>query len=463
MHSFRQHYVFVFLTVVFLCLRVFFCDSWTASVATNDTDSYVVTANYSILSPEFFTGPRPITVPLLYKLFTPPGGFDASIRSEPSIGKTPGLLVFPGFSEVAFIQSALSIVCWWLLAFALYRKIQNGWLQGLSTAIVLLSASLPEIISWDHVMMSESLTFSLFALLLAISLFLFDHPFFEGKNPGRNTIFLSAGFLICMFFWVNTRDTNVYFLLVCMAGLAIGLLIPWIRRRFRQVPWTGLAILLVLGGVFVLQQSTAKTSTRTINPIINNLVMNVFPYWTRVQFFHDKWGMPDSQDIISLTGSANYSGILEKKGFVEWVHEKGMPAYMDFMIHTPLWTTQMLVDSISANFGYYKQPYFDPYTIQLPVNLKPLSRLINWSSSDLIFISFLLVLSSFLANLKKKDIADWPVVGIMICLWLGAGLMYTASYLGETWGSAPRHIQNVILTYRLIIVAFLPLQFDNKE
>jgi hypothetical protein len=461
MRSIRRYFVFGLLTAIFLSLRIFFSDPWNASVATNDTASYVDTANLSIVSSAFYSGPRPITLPILFKIFTPPGGFDVSIRSEPSIGKTPGLLVLPGFNWVVFSQSVLSVLSWWLLALVLYRKIHNPWLRILTTSGILLSACLPEIVSWDHVLMSESLTFSLFALLLAISLVLFDQPFFEGRFAGRRSIFLSIAFLICMFLWVNTRDTNVYFLLVCMLILTIGLLIPWIQRRFREVPFTGIGILFVVLCIFVLQQTTAKASERMVNPIINNLVMNVFPYWTRVQFLHDRWGMPDSQDIISTTGSANYNGLQKNIEFVQWVHQKGMPAYMDFMIHTPLWTTQMLIDSINSIFGYYKQPYFDPYAIQLPIDIRPLSKLINWSSSDLILISFLLVISSFLMNLHEKNSANWPIIGIMTCLWVGAGLMYTASYLGETWGSATRHIQNTILTYRLIIFVFLPLQFDK--
>ncbi len=39
--------------------------------------------------------------------------------------------------------------------------------------------------------------------------------------------------------------------------------------------------------------------------------------------------------------------------------------------------------------------------------------------------------------------------------------MYAASYLGETWGSASRHIQNVILAYRMLVLVFIPVLFES--
>ncbi len=462
MRNFRLHSFFIFASLLFLFFRIFTSDPWTASVLTNDTDSYVVTAELPILSSEFISGPRSITLPLLYKAFTPIPGYDTSIRSEPSIGKLPGLRDLPGFRNVAFVQSVLSVFSWWLLAFALYRRLNNRWLRYISISLILLSACLPEIVSWDHVMMAESLTYSLFALLLALSLYLFDLDIFSGVPSSQRKIAIAAAFLITLFFWVNVRDTNAYFLSVCILCLITGLVVPLIRRRFHQIPWLGIIILVAACGIYGFQQSSARASIRLINPLINNLTANVFPYTTRVQFMHDKWGMPDSVDIISNTSSANYSDIKKNQAFVDWVQQKGLSAYSDFMIHTPLWTTQILIDSVSENFGYYKQPYYDPWSLQLPVRLNQLTRMINWSSSDLIFLSLFLTLAALAKNIRQPKNTMWPIIGLMICLWMGAGLMYSASYLGETWGSASRHIQNVILTYRLLIFVFLPIQFDDR-
>jgi hypothetical protein len=460
MRKLQKHLFFLLATLVFLGLRMFASDPWTGAIATNDTESYVVTASAPVFSTDFFSGARPITLPLLFKTFTPAQGFDTSIRSEPSIGKMPGLYLLPGFSQIAYVQSLASVLCWWALAFVLYLKIRNRWIRGIGVVLILGSACLPEIVSWDHVMMSESLTYSFFALLLAISLVLFDEDFFVGEPSSKLKKWLSVAFLVIMFFWVNTRDTNVYFLMVSILCLFAGLLIPFIRRKFKKIPWFGVIILILMWDIYGFQQMTAKSSTRLVNPIINNLTANIFPYSTRVQFMHDKWGMPDSPDIISNKSSANYSEITKNKPFERWVQQYGLRAYMDFMITNPSWTTQMLINSISENFGYYRQPYFDPWEWKLPERIKNLTPLINWSSSDLILISLLLIVFTTAQNLKNQKNSLWIVVGIMMTLWLGAGLMYTASYLGETWGSASRHIQNVILTYRMIIMVFVPIIFD---
>jgi hypothetical protein len=223
LNTIRRNLVFILISIIFIGFRTFFNDPWNASIPTNDTESYTSMAYMPFFSSEFQTGSRPITMPLLFKAFAPTDGYDVSIRSEPSIGKIPELIVLPGFSGVAFVQSALSLFCWLILSFVLYKKIQNIWLRIVAAAFVLISACMPDIVSWDHVMMSESLTFSLFALILAISLLLFDKSFFEGIRFNLNKGLLAAGFLVSMFFWVNARDTNVYFLIVCIISLAIGL------------------------------------------------------------------------------------------------------------------------------------------------------------------------------------------------------------------------------------------------
>ncbi len=456
-----RHHIFIFLALaIFLGLRIFASDPWTAAISTNDTDSYVSTAKAPFFSTGFFSGMRPITIPFLYKIFTPPGGYDTSVRSEPSIGKLPGLRELPGFSSVALVQSIISVLCWMALAVSLYFKLGNRWLRYVSVTLVLLSALLPEIISWDHVMMAESLSYSLFALLLAFGLHLFDLPFFTKAMSSNGEKWLAAGFLVTMFLWVNTRDTNLYFLEIANISLIIGLAIPYFASKFKTISRLVVAVLVISSLIVIFHQTGAQSSKRLVNPLINNLTSNVFPYSTRVEFMHEKWGMPNSPEIISNRASANYSTITGNKEFVKWVQKKGLSAYTDFMINTPEWTIQMLINSFSDTFGYYKQPYFDPKTINLSVNPKQLTRLVNWSSSDLIIITLFLILLSFAKNLKQKQTALWPILGMMACIWLGASVMYAASYLGETWGSAARHIQNVILTYRLLILVYVPLIFD---
>ena len=461
MPEWRNHLFIVILIATFLGLRIFASDPWTGAVATNDTDSYVNTANAPLFSTGFFSGMRPITVPLLYKIFTPPGGYDTSIRSEPSIGKLPGLRELPGFSNIAFAQSIISVLCWMALAISLYMKLENRWLKYVSVSLVLLSACLPEIVSWDHVMMAESLSYSLFALLIAFSLPLFDISFFRDETAPKYKKWLAAGFLLTLFFWVNTRDTNIYFLEITNISLIIGLAISYVGSKFKKISRLGVTVLVVSSLIVIFHQAGARGSTRLVNPLINNLTANVFPYSTRVEFMHDKWGMPNTPEIISNRASANYSTITGNKEFVRWVQKNGLSAYTDFMINTPEWTVQMLINSFSDTFGYYKQPYYDPSTVKLTVDPKQLTRLINWSSSDLIVISLFLTLLAIGKNLKQKQTTLWPVLGMMASIWLGAGVMYTASCLGETWGIAARHIQNVILTYRLLILVYIPVIFDS--
>jgi len=238
--------------------------------------------------------------------------------------------------------------------------LDNRWLRYAGVSYILLSACLPEIVSWDHVMMAESLSYPLFALLVAISLHLFDLSFFTGTATTKTRKWLTAAFLLTLFFWVNTRDTNIYFLEVIITNLLVGLAIPIFTSRFKKFSRVGIVTLILCCLIVVIHQAGTRGSTQLVNPLINNLTSNVFPYSTHVTFMHDKWGMPDSPKIISNGASANNSTIKDNKEFVDWVQEKGRSAYTDYPINTPLWTSQILINSFSDTFGYYKQLYYDP-------------------------------------------------------------------------------------------------------
>lgn len=84
-----------------------------------------------------------------------------------------------------------------------------------------------------------------FALLIAISLHLFDLSFFKDTAVPEGKKWLAAAFLLTLFFWVNSRDTNIYFLELSIVSLIIGLSIPFIASRFKKISCLGVVTLVI--------------------------------------------------------------------------------------------------------------------------------------------------------------------------------------------------------------------------
>src|SRR5919198_5526248 len=105
------------------------------------------------LSPDFFSELKPWAVPLLYKLL-------------------PGTAAV----SVPVAQLLISIAAWLVLAFAFGRCFTGRRLRLLATALVLAFSCSPLVAQWDGVLLSESLSLSLLALVLACALELVRAP-----------------------------------------------------------------------------------------------------------------------------------------------------------------------------------------------------------------------------------------------------------------------------------------------
>src|SRR3712207_6625865 len=81
---------------------------------TSDTSVYTALASQPLWSSAFWSGPRPFTVPLVYKL----------------LGNNIQL--------IAIVQSALSVLSWSLLAVSVTRLVQLRWLRPIAFATILV-------------------------------------------------------------------------------------------------------------------------------------------------------------------------------------------------------------------------------------------------------------------------------------------------------------------------------------
>ncbi len=350
------HIILLVLVIVSNSIRVAIYPSSSLSVSMLDTGSYLNTAKIPLNSWDFFTANRSLTVPLVYKLFEMPGGYAATNVSEPAVQGNVGKLgEQPGFGGVISFQIALSMLGWSLLACAFYLRLRNRLVGLLGSALILAFGFSPQMAEWDSVAISESLSFSLFAILMSLSLVIL--PWLDDHRKGRSwvKILVIALWGVVGFFWIFTRDTNAYLMALIASLLLLLFVVRFFNRKQGQPVMFSLFLLSLL--LFGFHQVTFRSSDRWFKPLMNNLTRNVFPYSTRVQFFAER-GMPVYEELLSVRGSLEYNRLMEHEDFIDWARKDGLSAYTSFLIHTPRWALIKFSDSIDFMFSENLQPYF---------------------------------------------------------------------------------------------------------
>jgi hypothetical protein len=192
-----------------------------------DTPSYLHHATLPIFSKDFLAGDRAFTVPLLWKLI--PGGTPADVAA----------------------QVALSVASWLLLAFVVAATVAHPVARKVSLWLVLLLSLTNVVITWDHDLLSESVSLSLTAALLAAVLMLVRRPTWP----------LLGATLVIAFFWTFTRDSNVYAVVVAVPVLLVVLARRPERRTLAAV---ALVATLAIAGASI---ASARIGGRDEQPV----------------------------------------------------------------------------------------------------------------------------------------------------------------------------------------------------
>jgi hypothetical protein len=200
-----------------------------------DTPTYERVTHLALWDWHFYAGERGFTVPLFFKIFT---------TSE----------------SRALAQLVFSMAAWLVLAAAVARCFETTWLRPVAFAAVLAFSLTTEVILWDTLILSESLTFSLGALLLAAWIKLIRAP---------QRLWAGAA-LVLSTLWAFARDTNAYVLLMVALLVALTLFRPDHRR---------LKLTLVAGccAIFLLGYASADVGRRWLQPMRDVVAHRVLP------------------------------------------------------------------------------------------------------------------------------------------------------------------------------------------
>ena len=232
-------------------------------VRVTDTPTYEQVSAASFLSADFWAGARPFTVPTLWKLF--------------------------GDDHVRIVAHlTLSIVAWLALAAAVATAVQSKFVRRLAFSLVLLFGATTEIILWDPLLLSESVSLSLAALLVAAWIWFV-------RVPGWPSV---AAVLGATLLWAFVRDSHAYVILfvavVLLASLALR------TRTSHKAALAAGSIVIAL-----LSMASANEGSRWYQPMRDILLNRVAADRGMEDYFEARLG-PNWRDVDARRVYARY-------------------------------------------------------------------------------------------------------------------------------------------------------------
>jgi hypothetical protein len=298
----------------------------------NDSVSYRAVAAKPLWSLAFWDGARPPLLPLVIKV----------------TGSSVGLVA---------TQAVVSVLSWGLLAWTVGRLVPPGWRRALAAGVVLGFASSLPVAMWNRSLLSESLSMSLVALLVAALLW-------TAQRPTWPRLVAAAAAALGL---AAARDAQVW--TVALLALAVGAsAITRIGRDGRTaIRLAALATCLV--AVVVVTGWGSVSSKRSVESVSDVLYVRVFPYPDRVGWF-SAHGMPQGAAIDAMArvpptpGTAPVVGISPTdsafRPLERWITAHGESTYAlwlvshpTYLVTEPLLRPERTFNSAQGDLDFY--------------------------------------------------------------------------------------------------------------
>ncbi len=368
-----------------------------------DTEWYVETANEPIDSLEFWAGTRPFTYPLVLKYF------GITLDNFTDIDQYPDLVHF---------QYWFSIFAWTALAIALSFQVRKLWIRPFVLLFVLYFSLNFEISIWDGLILTESTSFSLFALLVATWL-LWNSSSQKLSGHLIQIVYLFFSILFTVLY-VFSRESNQYFVLM---GSLVFLIISLFGKLSRQNRYYYIVYFLLFVGIIFGKNVAFGRSDLWQVHIFDHLAHRIIPDEQMREYFVSK-GLPLSEDLTVITEMPGYEYIPyllddpEMTEFREWVQNHGLPTYFGYLISHPVQSMiepfRHLPTLFSGDNLEYHQPLYAVPTV--PLWLKTLTQ--RFYPRNLVVLFVFVGLSAFgvLRYLLDKNLmqSSWIVVAVLL-------------------------------------------------
>lgn len=433
-----------FIILLILGIGIYFRMSWYGdlrlSVANAETDSYMSSARNSIFSWNIFAGQRLFTTNLIYKFANDPANCPITAYGKPGVGEEVERKIQTCFDKIALLQNYFSIFGWCFLSWIVASKLNNPFVKIFSATVIMLFGFTPQIAEWDSVLSPESLSLSIFAIFLGISIELAfyieksDSPFSTKKEK-----FLGVIFIIMFLLWVFVRDVHLYAIPVTLL-----LLLPFFFiKKFRKTKILPI-VFTIFFSFFIIGYLSARDSLRaTRYPLMNALDEYILPYPTRVEFFKG-YGMPEKE-------APSY---FDAPIYQEWADKNATKAYAIFLVSHPGFVITTLWENMDLLNGDYAQPYFITDEVKNHNFLLVVGEMVNPESGLIYLLTFFITATLVTQKIvnRKEIFSAWSWLGIWVYGIATATLLI--SYFGDTAGLR-RHIMPSVELVRLHFWVFL--------
>lgn len=283
---------------------------------TPDSRAYFAVADLSPLDSQFWATllhGRPITAVLFFSLL-----------------KDPGL--------IRFGHALASFAAWAYFAFQFSRLLPEATAR-LAFAVLFMGVLGADVMLWNRLLMSESLSISLQVTLLGLFARLIrDEP----VSVWRGAVAIA----LLIFFTAQARDSNVLLILGAVPFLAfIAFKHP--ERAHRII---AAAALWAVAGSAALQLQVARDNGRFMQNIINVIGMRILPSPEKTSFFVER-GLPQTDALECLRGHYYFDcgGSSGMAPIEEWARTDGPRTYVHYLLSNPLETVVTALNSKGAH------------------------------------------------------------------------------------------------------------------
>ncbi|MBI5842897.1 MAG: hypothetical protein HZB19_22625 [Chloroflexi bacterium] len=414
-------------------LRLFAYGDLRLSVATNDTASYIESSRAPITH-KTLTGSRLFTTNLLFKLMT-----DETCLPPPFSAPALGTEIYRSrqscFETIVVIQNVFSIIAWSLLALVLAKRAAGFYSKLLAVTLIPLFGFTPSIADWDSILGSESLTFSLFAIVLAVLMEICFQSVTNEISPQAYFLPLSA--IAVFVFWIFTRDVNIY-VLVVLLGMAVPL---FIFQNLRKQKHLFLAV-VVLSVFSIIGLKSAVFSERWKTPLSNVFNDLILPHPAREEFMRSL-GMPDPNS----------------PAYEEWFNEKATGAYGRFLLSHPGYAASTLEANLASLFVDNSQPYFLEEKSNARALLVQIGGLLHPTTHLVLFLDAILLINLLVSAFNKNGQTMFIRAWLGLWLFVSASATLFISCFADSIGVA-RHTLLSVEMFRLMFWIFLIFTID---
>jgi hypothetical protein len=263
-----------------------------------DSQDYLLNATAKI-NLDFFCYPKPAGAALVYKL----------LNNQ--------------YNAIISFQILFSIFSWIVLAVCIFSLLKNRPLQYLGFLLILVISINPDVLDYDLTILSESISTSLFILLVSSAIFMVR----------KWSIFSIILFGSIAFLWGLTKETNGLILIMLSVIFMIWGLIVKSKSRL-------LALSVFLLVAAMLFRGFSNLGERWRFPLLNNIAQRILPDEEGLAFFVQN-GMPVNETLMDLTygwGHSNDKAFLNSpalRDFQGWFLDKGQTTYIKYLFRFP--------------------------------------------------------------------------------------------------------------------------------